>query len=146
MNNQFLIILFVFVGSVFYTPANAQSFSVSAIENSVKKDGKYALLISNANYFSTAVMSGSEMKVNNPKMNFEIVLVGPVVKDLADDPNLISFIETSEKAGIRIVVCEFAMKKMGVTKADYPSSIETTPDGFVYLFGLQENGFKTITL
>lgn len=146
MNNQFLIALFVFVGSVFYTSANAQSISVLAIENSVKKDGKYALLVSNANYFSPAVISGAEMKANHPKMKFEIVLVGPVVKDLADDPNLISFIEISEKAGIRIVVCEFAMKKMGVTKADYPSSIETTPDGFVYLFGLQENGFKTISL
>lgn len=146
MNNQFLVILFVFMGSVFYTPAHAQSLSVSDIENSVKKDGKYALLISNANYFPPAVISGAEMKANNPKINFEIVLVGPVVKDLADDPNLISFIETSEKAGIRIVVCEFAMKKMGVTEADYPSSIETTPDGFVYLFGLQESGFKTITL
>ncbi|WP_324312481.1 DsrE family protein [Xanthomarina sp.] len=146
MKNQFLMILFVFVGSVFYSPATAQSLSVSAIENSVKQDGKYAILVSNARYFQAAVMTGKGLKSNNLKMDFNIVLIGPVVKDLATDESMKSFIEISEKAGIRIVVCEAAMNHFDLKKTDYHSSIAFTPDGFIYLFGLQESGFKTITL
>lgn len=146
MKNQLLIILSIFVGSVLYTPVNAQSLSVSAVENSIKKDGKYAILVSNARYFQAAVMTGKALKTNNPKLDFEVVLIGPVAKDLATDENLNSFIEISEKVGVRIVVCEAAMTHFGVKKSDYHSSIETTPDGFIYLFGLLENGFKTITL
>ena len=134
MRNQFLLIVFVFVGSVLYTPASAQSLSVSAIENSVKKDGKYAILVPNARYFQAAVMSGKSLKANNPKMDFQIVLISAVAKDLATDESLKDFIEISEKAGLRIVVCESAMNHFGVKKSDYHPSIETTPDGFVYNF------------
>ena len=146
MRNQFLMIVFVFIGSVLYTPATAQSLSVSAVENSVRKNGKYALLVPNARYFQAAVMTGKELKTNNPKMDFEIVIISAAAKDLATDESLKSFIEISEKVGIRIVVCESAMNHFAVKKSDYHPSIETTPDGFAYMFGLQENGFKTITL
>ncbi|TYB78853.1 DsrE family protein [Bizionia myxarmorum] len=146
MRNKFLMILFVFVGSVFYTKTTAQSLSVEAIENSIKKDGKYALLVSNARYFQAAVMTGKGFKANNPKMDFEIVLIGPVVKDLAKDESLKSFIETSEKVGIRLVVCEAAMNHFELKNGDFHNSIQFSPDGFVYMFGLQESGFKTITL
>ena len=106
MRNQFLMIVFVFVGSVLYTPAQAQSLSVSDVENAVKKDGKYAILVPNARYFQAAVMTGKTLKTNNPKMDFEIVVISAVAKDLATDESLKSFIEISEKVGVRIVVCE----------------------------------------
>lgn len=146
MRNQFLMVLFVFVGSVLFTSATAQSLSVSDIENSIKKDGKYAILVPNARYFQAAVMTGKELKGKNPKIDFEIVIISAAAQDLATDENLISFIEITEKVGIRVVVCESAMNHFGVKKSDYHSSINTTPDGFAYIFGLQESGFKTITL
>ena len=146
MRNQFLMVLFVFVGSVLYTPAMAQSLSVSAVEQSIKEDGKYAILVSNARYFQAAVMTGEGLKTKHPKLDFEVVLIGPVAKDLATDESLKTFIEISEKVGVRIVVCEAAMNHFAVKKSDYHASIEITPDGFVYFFGLQENGFKIISL
>lgn len=139
------MILFV-VGSVVYTPANAQSSSVLEIENAIKKDGKYALLVSNARYLQAAVRTGESLKTNAPEMDFEVVLVGPVVKDIVTDESLIKTIEQSKKLGIRLVVCEAAMNHMQLKKSDYHSAIEFTPDGFIYLFGLQESGYKTITL
>lgn len=146
MRNQFLMIVFIFVGSVLYTPAKAQSLSISTVENAIKKNGKYAILVPNARYFQAAVMTGKELKTNNPKMDFQIVLISAVAKDLAKDKSLKSFIEISEKVGIRIVVCESAMKHFKVKKSNYHPYIETTPDGFAYVFGLQEKGFKTISL
>lgn len=146
MKNPFLMFLFVIVGSISYTPASAQSLSVSAIEKSVKSDGKYAILVPNARYLQAAVMTGNELKGNNPKMDFEIVVISAAAKDLASDVSLKSFIDISENVRIRIVVCESAMNHFKVNKSDFHSSIETTPDGFAYVFGLQENGFKTISL
>ena len=90
--------------------------------------------------------TAEELKTKYPKLDFEIVLIGPVVKDLAEDASLQSFIAKAEKLGVRIVVCEFAMQHFGVTKSQYHRSIETTPNGFTYIFGLQENGYKTLTL
>lgn len=146
MRNQLLMFLFVFVGSVLYTSTSAQSLSVTAIENAVKKDGKYAILVPNARYFQAAVMTGKKLKETNSQLDFEIVIISAAAKDLATDESLIYFIDISENLGIRIVVCESAMNYFEVKKSDYHKSIETTPDGFVYLFGLQESGFKTITL
>ncbi len=146
MKNRFLITLLVFLGLVLYTPATAQSASVAAVENAVKQNGKYAILVPNARYFQAAVMTGQTLKANNPKMDFQIVLISSVVKDLATEESLNSFIEISKKVGIRIVVCEFAMKNQEMKKSEYHSSIHTTPDGFAYMFDLQELGFKTISL
>lgn len=146
MRNQFLMILFVFVAVVLHTPAHAQSLSVLEVENAVKADGKYAILVPNARYFQAAVMSGKALKNNHSKMDFEIVIISAAAKDLATDQSLMSFIELSEKVGLRIVVCESAMEHFEVNKSDYHKSIHTTPDGFAYLFGLQESGFKTISL
>lgn len=146
MKNQFLIILFIFLGSTLYSSANAQSLSVEAIENAVKEDGKYAILASNSRYFQAAVKTGVGLKAKNQEVDFEIVLIGPVVKDLAQDESLKSVIEMGEKIGIRIVVCEFAMEHAGLEQEDFHNSIQFTPDGFLYLFGLEEVGYKTITL
>ena len=93
-----------------------------------------------------SVMTGEEYKTKSSNIQFEIVLIGEVVKDLAEKEDLKHFIQKAEKAGIKIVVCEFAMEKLGVKKSQYQPSILTTPNGFTYLFGLQELGFKTITL
>ncbi|TXE07367.1 DsrE family protein [Gelidibacter salicanalis] len=141
----FLMILVV-VGSAVFTPTNAQTSSVIESENSVKKDGKYALLVSNARYFQAAVRTGESLKANAPEMDFEVVLVGQVVKDIVTDVSLTKTIELSKKLGIRLVVCEAAMNHMQLKKSDYHSAIEFTPDGFIYIFGLQESGYKTITL
>ncbi len=146
MRSQFLMIVFIFVGSVIYAPASAQSLSVSDVEKSIKADGKYAIMVPSSPYFQAAVMTGKELKGKNPEIDFQIVLVSAVAKNLATDETLKSFIEISEKAGIRIVVCEAAMDHFGIKKSDYHNSIKTTPDGFAYLFGLQENGYKTFSL
>lgn len=146
MKNQFFIILLVFVGSLLLTPVTAQSLNISEIENSIKQDGKYAILVSNSRYFQAAVRTGKGLKAKHPELDFQVVLIGPVVKDLAKDESLKSSIETSEKFGIRLVVCEAAMNHFELKQTDYHNYIAFTPDGFVYLLGLQESGFKTITL
>ena len=146
MKNQTLItilfILTVFVPVKIY----AQHSATQSIENAIKKKGKYAILVQNEPHFMASVMTGEQYKAKSKSIQFEIILIGPIVKDLAEKEALKPFIEKAKNSGIKIVVCEFAMEKLGVKKSQYPSSVLTTPNGFTYIFGLQELGFKSITL
>ena len=146
MKKQIIIIALFLLGITFFNDVKAQSLTTSQVENTIKKDGKYAILVQNSKHFMVSVMTGEEYKTKNTGIQFEIVLIGEVVKDLAEKEDLKPFIEKAQKTGVKIVVCEFAMEKLGVKKSQYQPSILTTPNGFTYLFGLQELGFKTITL
>lgn len=146
MKKQIIIIALFLLGITLFNDVKAQNLTTSQVENAIKKDGKYALLVQNSKHFMVSVMTGEEYKTKNTGIQFEIVLIGEVVKDLAEKEDLKPFIEKAQKAGVKIVVCEFAMEKLGVKKSQYQPSILTTPNGFTYLFGLQELGFKTITL
>lgn len=146
MKKQIIIIALFLLGITLFNDVKAQNLTTSQVVNAIKKDGKYAILVQNSMHFMVSVMTGEEYKAKSPKIEFEIVLIGEVVKDLAENPELKPFIEKAQKAGVKIVVCEFAMEKLGVKKSQYQPSIRTTPNGFTYLFGLQELGFKTITL
>ena len=146
MKKQIIIIALFLLGITLFNDVKAQNLTTSQVENAIKKDGKYALLVQNSKHFMVSVMTGEEYKTKNTGIQFEIVLIGEVVKDLAEKEDLKPFIEKAQKTGVKIVVCEFAMNKLGVKKSQYQPSILTTPNGFTYLFGLQELGFKTITL
>ena len=146
MKNQILTIAIILFGILPFTNLYAQDLTPAQVENSIKKEGKYALLAQNSMHFQASVMTGERYKTKYPEIQFEIVLIGPIVKELAEDENLKPFVETAKKFGIRITVCEFAMQKLGIQKSQYDASIRTTPNGFTYVFGLMENGFKTISL
>ena len=146
MKKQIIIIALFLLGIILFNDVKAQNLTTSQVENAIKKDGKYALLVQNSKHFMVSIMTGEEYKTKNTGIQFEIVLIGEVVKDLAEKEDLKPFIEKAQKTGVKIVVCEFAMEKLGVKKSQYQPSILTTPNGFTYLFGLQELGFKTITL
>ncbi len=146
MKYQVLVITFFLFGISSTPLAQAQVNRTLELENAIKIDGKYALLVQHAKHFMVSVMTGEEYKAKSKHIQFEIVLIGDVVKDLAENAELMPFVKRAEQAGVNIVVCEFAMGKLGVKKLQYHPSIQTTPNGFTYLFGLQELGFKSIVL
>ena len=137
-------LLFILSGAFFQ--ANAQVLSVEQIENSIRNDGKYAILVNNARHFDVSVMTGETYKKKSTQIQFEIVMVGKVIRDLTTDQRLIATAKKADSLGIRLVACEFAMKNLGVKKSELPHVVLTTANAFTYIFGLQENGFKVITL
>jgi putative oxidoreductase len=139
-----LIFIILFFGS---QKASAQtSEAIKQIENSIKADGKYAILAGNYKHFEGSVRTGLRMRKGNPNLQFQIVLIGIVVKEITSDKQLLALVEDCKSAGIQIVICQNAMKALNVTKSDLHPYIETTSSGFVYMFGLQENGYKVISL
>jgi len=125
----------------------AQTHSIEEVnQTAMKKEGKYGIMVDNSQYLMAAIVTGEMYKEYSTDIQYEVVLIGAVVKELADDKNLLPFIERAEKSGVRIVVCKFAMDKLGVKTSDLPSSVEITGNGFTYYYGLQELGFRTIAL
>jgi intracellular sulfur oxidation DsrE/DsrF family protein len=120
--------------------------TIDKIEKSIKADGKYAILAGNYKHFEGSVRTGLRMRNGNPNLLFQIVLIGMVVKEITADKNLLALVEDCKTAGIQIVICQNAMKALGAPKSDLHPYLETTSSGFLYMFGLQENGFKVITL
>ncbi|MBK1439895.1 DsrE family protein [Parapedobacter sp. ISTM3] len=148
MKKQIVILAFVIFGLSWYVPSygQAQSLSGPDIESLVRKDGSYAMLVQGTRHFMGAMLVGENIKEEHPSAQFEIVMAGEIVKELASNKDLKKQVETAKKYGIKLVVCEFAMQRLGVTKAQYNPYVQTTPNAYRYLFGLQELGFKTITL
>lgn len=116
------------------------------VENQIKADGKYAILVRQGKHFKASVMTAMEMTAKHSEIQFEIVLLGESVKELATDPELLPFVNQCQTAGVKIIICGFAMKQLEVEPSELPNYVEITPNGFTFIFGLQEMGFKTITL
>jgi intracellular sulfur oxidation DsrE/DsrF family protein len=139
-----LVLTVIMFGSYFTSAQTTEA--IANIEKSIKADGKYAILAGNYKHFEGSVRTGLRMRNGNPDLQFQIVLIGIVVKEITTDAHLLSLVEDCKTAGIEIVICQNAMKALNVSKSNLHPYIETTSSGFLYMFGLQENGFKVITL
>lgn len=146
MGKHFLAVVLISLASVTFSTVKAQDKSPQQIENSIRKKGKYAFLVQTSRHFIAAIETGERFKAKSTKIKFEVVLAGPVVKELATGTELKPYVEKAEKAGIKIVVCENSMAHLGVKKSELAPSVMTTRYGFTYFLGLQENRFKTIQL
>lgn len=124
----------------------ARSLTNIEIENAIRKDGKYAILAQSSRHLTGAVIVGAEIKKDFPDVQFVVGMAGPVVKELAEDESLKETVETAKKNGIKLIVCEFAMNRLNVKKTDYDSYIQTTPNVYRFMFGIQEIGFKILSL
>lgn len=134
--------------TTFTAQANTTQLENNQIEQSyqLKKKGKYAIMVPNKMMLMSSIMTGQEMLKNNPKSTFEIVMIAAAVKDIAEDNELKEMMKKANAAGIKFTSCEFAMNKLGVNKSQYLEFVQTTPNAFIYLFELQEKGFKQIIL
>lgn len=139
------LILFLFSAGLCSLQFSASAqLSIDQVENSIKPDGKYAILASNRRIFESSVRNGKNFKSKYPNSQFQIVVVGPIVKELAEDESLIPKIEESKENGVPIILCRVAMAHLGVKKEDLHPYIQTTVGAYQYMFGLQENGFRTL--
>lgn len=142
------MLFIVALATTFTAQANTIQPENIQVEQSyqLKKKGKYAIMVQNKMMLMSSIMTGQEMLKNNPKATFEIIMIASAVKDIAEDNELKEMLKKANQAGIKFTSCEFAMNKLGVTKTQYLDFVQTTPNAFIYLFELQEKGFKQIIL
>ena len=142
------IVFILALATSFNAQASQTNVDITQAEQDIqlKKKGKYAIMVQNKMMLMSSIVTGEEILKNNPKANFEIVLIAGAVKDIAEDNDLKEMMQKANSVGIKFVSCEFAMNKLGVSKNQYSDFVQTTPNAFLYLFELQEKGFRQIIL
>jgi len=106
---------------------------------------KYAILVQSTKNLRASIMTATEMKKDNPAVAFEIVTMGQMVQEL-NNKELRSTLDAANQAGIKLVVCEFALQVYGVNLTDLPPYFIGTPNAHKYVFQLNENGYNTLSI
>lgn len=142
------LILFIALMTFGAGNLNAQTAeSVQQTEQSILKDGKYALMVMKALHLKTAVNTGIEFKANSQKIDFQIIACGELVKEISQDKELQGIIQNAvAQHGLKMLVCGLSIEQFKVDKALLPKDIVVTRNGMIYVFGLQENNYKSIVL
>lgn len=107
---------------------------------------KFAILVQSVKSLRSAIMTATEIKQANPKVDFEIVIMGQMVQELATDKDLQEAFKIAEQYGVQLRVCEFAMKVYGVSMDSINPYIKGTPNAHKYMFQLQERGYNVLSI
>lgn len=142
------IILFIALSILGANAASAQTAEdIRRTEQSIQKRGKYALLVMKAQHLKAAILTGFELKSKNAEIDFQIVACGELVKQISTDKTLKDIAqEAVNKNGLKILVCGLSIQQFEVDKTLLPEETPVTDNGLIYLFGLQEQGYKTVIL
>lgn len=127
---------------------NAQTAeNIQKTEQSIRKNGKYALLVMKAQHLKAAIQTGIEFKSKSQKIDFQIITCGELVKEISHDGELQNLIKNGvTQNGLKILVCGLSIKQFKVDKTLLPNETPPTENGLIYMFGLQEQGYKTVIL
>lgn len=105
---------------------------------------KFAVMVKDVLHFEAAILTASEMGVDKRHFKFEIVVVGSLAKSLVDDSVAKADISKCAALGAQIVVCEHAMEYFKVSRGQLDARIHTTPNAWVYMFELQDAGYRAL--
>ncbi len=143
-----IIIIFLALMTFGAGNLNAQTVeSVQETEQSIRKNGKYAIMVMKAPHLKTAVNTGIEFKANSKKIDFQIIVCGELVKEISQDAALQSIIKNAvTQHGLKVLVCGLSIEQFKVDKTLLPKEISVTKNGLIYIFGLQEKNYKSIVL
>lgn len=125
------------------TSTFAQAFKPAAIDYNGQST-KFAIMVSDALHFESAMLTAQEMQIKEKGFKFEIIAVGILTQELIENKELVKTIEIGEELGVEIIVCENAMDFFGVDKTDLDSRLKTTKNGWVYMFELKDQGYNTL--
>lgn len=130
------------------SPALAQPLTedqIGATENAIRPDGKYALVVTDARKLDVAVMTGRDFKAKSPAIDFQIVMYGEVVRDIATDPAVKDAARRAvNNDGLKLVACNISVERMGIEPGMLPPEVPTTGNALQYVLGLQDQGYKTM--
>lgn len=143
-----MILLFLALMTFGAGNLNAQTpESIQETEQAIGKNGKYAMLVMNAQHLKAAVSTGVEFKTFSKKIDFQIIACGELVKEISLDQELQSMIKNAvTRHGLKVLVCGLSIEQFKVDKSLLPNETPVTKNGLIYMFGLQEKNYKSIIL
>ena len=77
---------------------------------------------------------------------FKVVVCGKSVQDLLDEEKMADAVAILQANGVEMYACGLSLKKFGVDPAALPEFYQVVPNGLVFGFELQKEGYYSITL
>ena len=77
---------------------------------------------------------------------FKVVVCGKSVQDLLDEEKMADAVAILQASGVEMYACGLSLKKFGVDPAALPEFYQVVPNGLVFGFELQKEGYYSITL
>jgi intracellular sulfur oxidation DsrE/DsrF family protein len=77
---------------------------------------------------------------------FKVVVCGKSVQDLVDEEMMADAVAILQASGVEMYACGLSLKKFGVDPAALPEFYQVVPNGLVFGFELQKEGYYSITL
>ncbi|AEA45000.1 hypothetical protein [Fluviicola taffensis] len=147
MKTYFITLLIVLCISGTNAAKAQTSLEISKTEQSIKKNGKYAMLVMKAQHLKAAIITGKEFKAKSPNIDFQVVICGELVKEISADSLLQALVlEAIQNKEVKFLFCGLSISQLKIDKNTLPKEVPITDNGLIYLFGLQEHGYKTIIL
>lgn len=121
--------------------------SIHNTEQAIHNKGKYAMLVMKSQHLKVAIKTGIELKDKSGEIDFQIITCGELVKQISQDKELQDLIKYAvNQHGLKILVCGLSVEQLKVDKSLLLAETPLTANGLLYVFGLLEEGYKTITL
>ena len=121
--------------------------TVQNIESSLKKNGKYAMMVMNVQHFKAALITGNALYNKSPRIKFQLIACGNLVKEIAENPELQKEVyKVSQIPGHQVVICGLSIRQLNVDTTKLPKEVVITENALLYSFGLQEMGYKMLIL
>lgn len=146
MNIRIIVLFLLMIPGISQAQSDQTTTSVKEVEQAIRKNGKYAILVKKAQHLKAAILTGNDFKARSEKIDFQIVVCGELVKELTTNEELKQLVNQASENGVRILACGLSIRQLSVDASLLPFSMSQTDNGLIYLFGLQEKGYKTITL
>lgn len=106
----------------------------------------YIMTTGVSGYVPVIIMVAAEMKSKEGEKfgKFEIVLYGEAVKQFADKDAGQKLVDMAKASGATIILCEFALKHLGISTESLPEGIEFVENAFTYNLEMLKKGYYVL--
>ncbi len=120
---------------------------MNAQENTHTKNN-YVVLTSKIAQLKPIILAAESLKSEegNNFGDFQVIICGKEISDIADPTKIDTFIEMAQNAGVTLVACGFSLNKFKVEKSKVPAKMKVVENGILYNFQLQKKGYFNLSL
>lgn len=123
-------------------PAPTEDVVEETVENN------YFILNRNVEQLKAVGKAAADLAVTDSTTygTFKVVVCGKSVQDLLDEEKMADAVASLQESGVEMYACGLSLKKFGVDPAALPEFYQVVPNGLVFGFELQKEGYYSITL
>lgn len=125
-----------------------QSMAQKDLKSPTAAKADYIMTTGVPGYVPAILMTAAEMRKEEGALPgvFQVVLYGEAVKQFADPEEGVKLIQMAEEAGAEIILCEFALKKYGISKDQLPKGLKFVGNAFQYTLNMQKKGYYVLSV